>query len=565
MTSTKPLAKISGTLLTPGVSRNNRLYTAENIGRGVNRMRERLADPAGLPIVMRTHHEAGDNSRLIVGRITGVNQESDGRATYDAVLFNTAAGRDIGALIDPEAPALKSTSIHGYWIGPVERVQHDDGMVESGSDLEIDAIDFTASPGVAGAQIKSVAFESVMAGNDGRPAITESAEATIEFDEEVAAEVTDRRNPIFEKYTTSQRRAMAVKGQAMPDGEYAIASKADLRGFLRTVNEATPLAVREHMVNRAAALGFPAMIPAGFTVADSVDETYVVVCVGDDTGPLVKVCAANVDKGLVMKAAKKAAKLAGKVLDAGPDSDTDVMPDMQVGPDDGMSAATAYDIGADDESHSRENTVAENWTISIGGNDLPADEVNRIVSDALAENTQTAAPVAEQITAEAVEPEEVAVSDATKAAETATVPPTAGLTETDVIRIVKAIRESDEAVAKTAAKAAKKAAKAAAKNTDSGTDATAESTTKADKKTLKENVITQAQLQEALAAERKLITDDLRESLVKDKAIPSRRGFRHVVESAEEPTREQLWDARAEVFASVTPELFIGTDLANAS
>lgn len=564
----KRLATLNGTMLAPGVSRNSRLYTRENIGRAVARMRDRLSDPAGLPIVMRTHHEAGDDSRLIVGRLTDVVQQPDGAATYEAVLYDTTAGRDIGALIDPKQPALKSTSIHGYWVGPVEKRQQDGSMVETADDIEIDAIDFTGSPGVTGAQIRTVAFESTGTRAAGRPELVEAAEATIVLD--AVVEVADTRNPVFEKYTAAQRQSMAGKGQAMPDGSYAIASKADVRGYLRTVGPATPAPVREHIAARATALGFTAMLPAGFIdpPAAAVAETYVVVCVGDDQGPLVKVCAANVDPDLVMQAAKKAAKLAARVLDNGPDDDTDAAMNMQVGPDDGTDAATSYDIGVDDETHTEENPVAETWSISVGGNDLPADQVNEIVAEALAARSpKSTAVVADKSPAAAVaENEEVAMGDAIKAAEsTATTTQPAALTEADVLRIARqAVKESGKA----AAKAAKKAAKQAAKNdpTDSDTS-TAESTTKAGKHALKESTtpLTAEKVAEMLAAERKKTVDETRDAVLAEYGPPSRRGHRHVGESATEPTREELWASRKDVFASVAPALFAGTEVVKAA
>ena len=67
----KPL---TGTFLRPGVSLNKRLYTKEMIGKAVARMQARIADPDGLPIGMRSFHGAGDDSRLIVGRITAARQ-----------------------------------------------------------------------------------------------------------------------------------------------------------------------------------------------------------------------------------------------------------------------------------------------------------------------------------------------------------------------------------------------------------------------------------------------------------------------------------------------------------
>src|SRR5262249_49003527 len=140
-------------------------------------------------------------------------------------LYNTTAGRDIGALIDPAAPALRSTSIHGYWIGPVEKHRQGGGdMVESGTDLEIDMVDFTGSPSVTGAQIRSVAYESTTARAAGRDTITESGEATI-TPVTAVDDIVDERNPVLERYSETQRRAMAGRGQAMADGRYAIATK----------------------------------------------------------------------------------------------------------------------------------------------------------------------------------------------------------------------------------------------------------------------------------------------------------------------------------------------------
>lgn len=185
------IATINGTMLVPGVSLNRRLYTPELIGKTVKRMQERIADPNGLPIVMRTHHDAGDDSKLIVGRIADVQLGEGGVAKYRADLYDTAAGRDIAALATPNRPALRSTSIHGYWLGPVKRVEHDGQMVETADDLDIDAIDFTHTPGVTGAVLDlapSGARESVAERTPIQetldvmvtPTVNEIGEATIE-------------------------------------------------------------------------------------------------------------------------------------------------------------------------------------------------------------------------------------------------------------------------------------------------------------------------------------------------------------------------------------------------
>ncbi|MEV8480330.1 hypothetical protein, partial [Streptomyces sp. NPDC051173] len=113
---TTRIATVSGTMLTPGVSRNRRLYSRDLIAKAAARMSERIADPSGLPIVMRTHHDAGDDSRLIVGRLTSVKVGEDGSASYSADLYDTVPGRDIAALVTGTEPALRSVSIHGYWL-----------------------------------------------------------------------------------------------------------------------------------------------------------------------------------------------------------------------------------------------------------------------------------------------------------------------------------------------------------------------------------------------------------------------------------------------------------------
>lgn len=155
VTTLKPF---SGTFLYPGVSLNGCLYTRELIGKAVARMQERIADPDGLPIPMRTHHKAGDDSALICGRITSVRQAPDGSAKYEARWYDTGPARDIAALVQPAdggPPGLKSVSIHGYFLGETKTVDVDGQPAMVGEDLEITAVDFTATPGVVQALIDS--------------------------------------------------------------------------------------------------------------------------------------------------------------------------------------------------------------------------------------------------------------------------------------------------------------------------------------------------------------------------------------------------------------------------
>jgi hypothetical protein len=176
-------ATITGTMLTPGVSLNKRLYTKEQIAKTVARMRERIADPAGLPLSMRTHHDAGDDSLRIIGRVTDVTVDpKTGDAIYKAVLNTTTeAGHDMWQLIrDRKNPLLDSTSIYGWWLGEVRQVDHEGERVDVGDDLEVDAIDFTGSPGVAGARIRTVSTTEQHSGEtaaQGRHIVTETITA----------------------------------------------------------------------------------------------------------------------------------------------------------------------------------------------------------------------------------------------------------------------------------------------------------------------------------------------------------------------------------------------------
>lgn len=277
----KPIASISGTMLAPGVSKNNRLYTSDLIEKAAHRMRERIADPHGLPIVMRTFHDAGDNSQLIVGRLTGVRVGDDNALKYTAELHDTGPARDIAALVTAKTPALRSVSIHGYWVGPTRKVDHEGRLVETADDLEIDAVDFTANPGVAAALLDPITAGATETAT-GRTPISESVEATVTaISEDVGAPTATVPGSVHyvEEYNAAQKRDMAAKGQAMKNasGEpsYPIKSKADLRKAIRAVGRggADHDKVRAHIIARAKALGLSAMIPDNWNTDGSMTET----------------------------------------------------------------------------------------------------------------------------------------------------------------------------------------------------------------------------------------------------------------------------------------------------
>jgi hypothetical protein len=192
----KTIAKITGTALRPGISKNGRLYTAKQIKSAVERAQARIV-AGDSPMTMLTHHLAGDDSVQIVGRVDRVTVGSAGEARYEASLSDTPHGRTIASLADTTdgVPFLKNVSIRGGWLGEVRRVMVDDQAAETGDDLELDGLDFTKSPGVPGADIDSFTWTdaALPTESDGRSLIYESAPApSLQFTEDAPPEVLEK-------------------------------------------------------------------------------------------------------------------------------------------------------------------------------------------------------------------------------------------------------------------------------------------------------------------------------------------------------------------------------------
>lgn len=574
----KTIATIRGTMLAPGISKNNRMYTQAAIGRMVSRMQERLSDPTALPVVMRTHHDAGDDSRRIVGRVTSVQQEADGRATYEAKLYDTQAGRDIAALIDPEAPALRTTSIYGYWVGPTSETKREGKRVEVGEDLAVEALDFTASPGVAQSRLESVTFESSSAllapiggesSLDGRH-ICETYDATVEIEEAydeggTSGQFTDEAdvvNYIGEDYNTKQRKAMAAKGQAMQGGRYPIANKSDLRKAIHAVGRGngSHAAIRQHIIKRAKALGLMDMIPDNWTSSSEsagerisrylgrLEEHYVEVSVADaDGNPIVKVCADDVDPDFIRKAAKVAGKMAARIVDSQEsDADMDTLDDENGEPSqadddemDDLDDAFVVKVGSDPmqnkDSYESFSLIATRKGESIYERTL------------LLKKTSTAPAVENQTDPE----EETAVSESEETAAQAA----PGLSEADLAKlgaiIGASVKEAMVAAAEAAAVKAEKKKKNKPANTDDNSGAAESTTEKAD--AVKESGISAEVLEQKLAEAREAMKAELRESILKESGIPQRKGYRYVKESDTDvnPTGDELWDKRMDYWNSV--------------
>ena len=197
------IARVTGTALVPGVSKNGRLYTPDLIEKAVTRARQRIASPDGMPITTRTHHAAEDDSTKLVGRLTALRLAPDGSAKFEAVLTDTDEGRAIASLAEDHdgKPVLKGVSIRGAWIGKVRQVVAEDGQkATTADDLELDGLDYTASPGVVGAGIDRI--EMVSAGrpaeSSGRVLIYESVQealVTAAIDEASAPAPADTKKP----------------------------------------------------------------------------------------------------------------------------------------------------------------------------------------------------------------------------------------------------------------------------------------------------------------------------------------------------------------------------------
>jgi len=76
-------------------------------------------------------------------------------------------------------------------------------------------------------------------------------------------------------YNTKQRRAMAGRGLAMPDGSYPIANEQDLKNAIQSFGRASdPAAVKRHIIRRARALGLVKLLPEDWNITKNVDSIW---------------------------------------------------------------------------------------------------------------------------------------------------------------------------------------------------------------------------------------------------------------------------------------------------
>jgi hypothetical protein len=361
----KVIATVSGTALAPGVSRNGNLYDKHNIARAVARAQQRI-DAGQQPMVMLTHHDAGDDSRLIAASLTRISLDESGRARFAAGIPDTPAGRDIATLADTsdgQPPHLENVSIRGAWIGRVRRVKGPDGEpVETADDLELDGLDFTRKPGVPEARVDTFAWSKGGATETTeRVLITESVqEALVTVTEETApagtalahvfengicaACVTEAKDPKkpygdviygdpgYQK-DGKARYPLHTKGhsksawsyihQAKNAAKYTAAQLKRIKGRVRG-------ALKKHGV-KVADEGW--VIDAGVSVAETIAECMAMesdsggsFCVEASNGPInIRIssyCIDPADLDVILRNACEAADVALKSFD--PDMDADI-------------------------------------------------------------------------------------------------------------------------------------------------------------------------------------------------------------------------------------------------
>ncbi len=359
----RTLARISGVALRPGVSRNSRYYSPAAVASAVARAQSRLTED-GEPITMLTYHGAGDNSELIIGRVTRFDLASDGSATYEAELADTPHGRTILSLIDTNGdapPFLRGVSIRGAWLGPVRTVDQEGRQCEAADDLEIVGLDLTKTPGVDGARIHAVipvpADPNETAGE--RHLITESAEeASVTITEHTAppasataitpaAPVAEantvtlwadrgyRGQPRWPLDTRAQARTAWV-GLSESAGQYTPAQVKRMRGRVKAALERHGVRLTQEgwLIDPPTAVTETASgVAEGFWVDDDGGSFYVTVSNGRLSVNVSSYCVDPDDLDAVARAAMDGAckALAGMNID--PDAAADAAGSMEAAPD----------------------------------------------------------------------------------------------------------------------------------------------------------------------------------------------------------------------------------------
>ncbi|MEV4438513.1 DUF6582 domain-containing protein [Streptomyces sp. NPDC049577] len=398
------IGSITGIALVPGVSRNGRLYTAEAISKAVTRAQARIDDGAQ-PLTMLTHHEAGDDSTQIVGRITSITQADDGSAHYTADLADTAPARAIAALVDGAdgPPFLSGVSIRGAWVGPVRRRTGPDGPVETADDLEIDGLDFTRRPGVLGARVDTYTPAEPLAPAEsapGRVLITESVQEALVHTTVTEADAASSPAPVSgggpyadPGYQADNKKRYDISTKAKAKAAWSYINQADnARAYsaaqLKRIKQRITKALRGFGVTVAAQEGW-LIDPIGqLTEAvaeelgyDADSERAGSMCISLTNGPttvtVMSHCVDPPDLDAVGRAAMAGACQALAGLDPDMDADIDV------------PGAPAEDT--DDDMEDVDDNAMESALTQTSAPDRPAAEIPQEKETAMAESTSPAA------------------------------------------------------------------------------------------------------------------------------------------------------------------------------
>ncbi|MGH2897012.1 MAG: DUF6582 domain-containing protein [Solirubrobacteraceae bacterium] len=532
------IATISGVFLTPGASRNRRLYTPEVISKTVRRMQERIEDPTGLPITVRTHHEAGDDSTRIVGRIKSVTTDESGAARYKADLYDTATGRDIANLVTGDQPALRSVSIHGYWLGEVRRVSHDGQTVETADDLEVDSVDMTATPGVVGAVLDirpSIARESTAV----RTPISEAYEAKVAVPDD---DMGEKGAPALKsgKDAAPQTKAKSYADPGYQDDgakRYALDTRSQVKAAWSYIN--MPKNAKLYTAGQLAKVkGRIKAAAKKFGIKISDDENWLM-----DRGPVEEFYG---DDGMAT-AARFCVSISNGAVDIMVSSYSVDPADLDVIARKAMDGACQALLGMDPD---------QDGDIDITGETAPAEGTSTRQDQPVAPTPPGTAPTEAVGESSTDLDREAPVADesTTEAAPTTAAPTTRTLTEADVNAIGQTV---GAAFASALKEHMPTPAPAPAPATEPTAPTATESTTKVDEGAAVKEAVTAAleemktglakSVAETVATETGKVRDELRETLRRSGIGMARHGYRVHENDQTDPTPEQLFDNRAQV------------------
>ena len=245
-TKTK-VATIRGTLLKPGVSKNKRLYTNENIRSAADAAKRDLA--AGKTLNMYTTHKAAeeDDPMKLIGKFTKVWQETDGSLKFEADVPNTTTGQDYANLT--HGGFQRTISIRGGW-GETPTIEDYDGQkVLTASTLRLGGADGTASPGVEGATIEGIDFLESFVESDGdfNPAvfmdITESVEVELEPFTEDVKDASPSMDELVERVLDAVSGVLEADDPKKPYGNVTYADP----GYQADKKKRYPLDTEQHV------------------------------------------------------------------------------------------------------------------------------------------------------------------------------------------------------------------------------------------------------------------------------------------------------------------------------